>query len=358
MDSLRKYVRSFMERTGLNRNRWICLLCQRLRRVTNLPSKVRVRVRRIIMDTIFRVAWSASLSVVSAVLLTVIARVLLGSNLSLDLVTTDLGQLFPSLFSVFLIIIFSMYLISFTQTISEPKIFHKASLKIRSLSLETRHWLAQAFKWTTLCFFLVLLVLMFFVMLETVQTRIVPYSSFLWFLGIYACCLIFLTLMRSMMHRLDWIIYHFEEFMKTKEPENLQKALKNYNRVLDSTLSWTRLLAISQYIHEAFKIGTESERNELDRRIAVIVYDLNHNSICGADEELVDLSSLSKELLKDHKKVLGFEVRYPFRLRTWQRIRLSFAKALSELMLAVFWIFLFWLLAYFKIIPVIFPSTL
>ena len=92
-----------------------------------------------------------------------------------------LGQLFPSLFGMFLIIIFSMYLRPFAQTISEPKIFHKASLRIRNLSLETRHWLAQAFKWTALCFFLVLLVLMFFVMLETGSNA--HYSCFFRFFG-------------------------------------------------------------------------------------------------------------------------------------------------------------------------------
>jgi hypothetical protein len=316
------------------------------------------RARRIIIDAILRVFWSAMISVASAVSLTIIARVLVSSSLSLELLTNDLGQLFPTLFGMFLVIIFTMYLISFAQAISEPKVLQKASLRIRGLSLETRHWLAHAFKWTTVCFFLILLVLMFLFMLKTVQTDAFNYLLFLGFMGTYVCCLIFLRLMGSMMHRIDWIIYHLEEFIKTEEPENLQKALKDYNRMLDSTLSWKRLLAISQYIHEAFKIGTENERIELNRRIAVLVYDLKHNNICGVDEDLVDLSSFSKELLKDHKKVLGFEVRYPLRFRTRQRISLSFAKVLSELMIAVFWIFLVSLLAYFKIIPVIFPSSL
>jgi hypothetical protein len=55
---------------------------------------------------------------------------------------------------------------------------------------------------------------------------------------------------------------------------------------------------ISQYVHEAFKIGTENERNDLERRIAVIIYNLKHDSISRGDEELVNLSSFSKRTVE------------------------------------------------------------
>lgn len=140
-----------------------------------------------------------------------------------------------------------------------------------------------------------------------------------------------------MNHR-DWTLYHLRCFRKSRAYEDLEKALRDYNKILGSSLSMKQLLTVSQYVHEAYKVLNREDIQELDNKIDNVIASLENKEISKANEGLIDLSKFSIEHLKEHEQILGFKVKYPYRLRLWEHAKMSIGKIFPQFILFLIWI--------------------
>jgi hypothetical protein len=305
------------------------------------------------VNIIFRLMWSVCLTFASSILFILIAASTRAIPLAIDpFLQAMYGVFFP------LLLLFSFLTVgTYVLGIVEPyraQAMGKLRARVEKLSLENRALVTQGFRWTSVCLMLLLFLIVSSggasYLAEPVKSAITS-----WFVPVYFILIFSFVMSVFLVDRLDWAVYNLEQFEQTHELSSLQKALKDYNKALGSTLSVRRLLTISQYVGEGFLIGSDKEKEDMTRQLHVLGTNLRGNNICDADKSLIDLSQLAEETVKKHREVLGFEARYPYRMRLDDAIRSSVGRAFPELMLVLVWIAVLMILSYFGVTKLIFP---
>lgn len=306
------------------------------------------------VSIIFRLLWSVLLTFLSSFLLILIAVYGSARTITTESFLQTLYGLFLPLFLLFLFLTVGAYILSIAHEIFRPKFRSKIRARIEKVELETRALITQGFRSTTIC-----LLIVFVLIVASSQTSYLTESArsmiTQWYFPVYLFLIFSTFLSNFLVDRLDWAVYNLERFGLTHELRSLQKALKDYNRALGSTLSVKRLLTISQYVDEGFMIGSVKEKEDMTRQLHVLSTNLRDGNICYADRNLIDLSQLAEETVRKHREFLGFEARYPYRLRLWDTLRSSVGKVFPELMLVLIWIAVLMILSHFGITKVIFP---
>lgn len=135
------------------------------------------------------------------------------------------------------------------------------------------------------------------------------------------------------MNDCDWVIYYLQQFQENRDAAFLEKALKSYNDFLESNLAPRKLITISQYTDEAFKIGDETQKEKLSEQINKIVKNLETTKeITVVDSDLMQLANISSEIVGQHAKTFGFKPKYPWRMIFWRTARRSAGKILPQLL--------------------------
>jgi len=116
-----------------------------------------------------------------------------------------------------------------------------------------------------------------------------------------------------------------------------------------------KILTISQYVTEAFKILTHKKLQQFDTQIQDIISNLKAENISEANAGLIALLNSVMEQIEDHIQTLGFEVKYPRRLRYSEATKAILSKVFPQFMVFMIWIGLVILLAHFGIIRILSP---
>jgi hypothetical protein len=262
---------------------------------------------------------------------------------------------FPLLFSLFLLVIEGSYAFTIVAEISESRIRAGRTILGR-VNLQTRALVTTGLRWTTVCLMILFLAVgassQFNYFSDSLRSMIQQ-----WLLPVYLLLIVCTSLSLILVNKWDWAVYDLEEFGRSHDLDSLQKALRDYNRVLGSTLSVKRLLTISQYVDEGFTIGSEKEKEDMTRQLHILTSSLKEHNVCAADRCLIDLSQSAEETVRRHKDVLGYEPKYPFRLMFWDTLKTSSRKVFPSLVLVLIWIAILMGLSYFGVrIP--FPPTI
>ena len=108
-------------------------------------------------------------------------------------------------------------------------------------------------------------------------------------------CNFFHRLIRKIFNEPKWLsIISLTAYKKTKTCQDLESALRSYNKALGSSLSLKKIIAISQYVKEAYKIGNEEEIKELNAQVDKTVNSLKSTNISEIDDNLVALSNFKR----------------------------------------------------------------
>jgi hypothetical protein len=142
---------------------------------------------------------------------------------------------------------------------------------------------------------------------------------------------------------------------ENKKSEPLKKALISYNKWLGSYLSLRKLLSNTQHITEAYKIGSDSQRNDLDIQITKIVSDVTTKNIPDVDSDLISLVGIAKEITKNHKSILGFSIKYPLKFMFWEQTKISLSRNYPKLMYLFLGIIILVILKQFNLFPISLP---
>jgi len=232
--------------------------------------------------------------------------------------------------------------------------------KFRRIDEKTRLLISNFLKWTGVCSLVISMTLMVLLLDEAYIHSPNQYSMdrvlFASFTLTALLSMILVNAARFLMNPYDWAIYYLQKFLQEKTPDDLEKAFRNYNRILGSSLSLKKLLAISQYINEGYKIGKKNESKNLDKVIGSIIKSLERGRLSQANDRLLALSNSAMELIREHKEILGFEVKYPLRLRISEQIRGLLSKIFPQLMLFLVWLMLVVFLASLGLVPITPPT--
>jgi len=296
------------------------------------------KTKTIVANISFRVVWAILLSVLASLTLIFITRFGGFTQQSLEYILyRNFISLFFIFFVIFSFILLGLLFLSLASSLSDPKIFQRIAKKLRSVSVENRRLIAEFCRWTSICLLLIVLVLASLITHEASTDSAPSYLS-IWLLITYFLPVFLISIARFSMNSVDRAIYHLQRFRKTKASEDLEKALKDYNRILGSSLSLKKLLTISQCVTEAFKILTHKKSQQFDTQIQDIIGNLKAENISEANAGLIALSNSVMEQIEDHIQTLGFEVKYPRRLRFSEATKAILNKVFPQFMVFMIWI--------------------
>jgi hypothetical protein len=160
---------------------------------------------------------------------------------------------------------------------------------------------------------------------------------------------------RLLMSNADWIIVNLEDFVSMGKGDCLKKALLSYNKWLGSCLSLKKLLVISHYVSQAYKLSTSDQKNVLNEDIKKICKDVQEKNIPAVDAGFIRLTQKAKDMVKDHNAILGMSVKYPLKNMLWEQTKLSLAKNYSKLMYLFLGIILLVVLKQLNLMPATLP---
>ena len=227
--------------------------------------------------------------------------------------------------------------------------------KLRKISLDKRQRIVVFTKRIVVSCFLIAF---FLVLMLTQESLLNPaYRSplinwvFLLFFMIYGLAIFSKFLITPK----EWIRFHLENYKKTEYCKDFESALRSYNKALGSSLSLKRIIAISQYVEEAYKIADEDEIKHLDSLSDKTLNSLSIDSTSEIDDNIIALSELAKKITKEHQRTLGFEPRYPYRIILSEKLSSSTDKAFPQIVIFLTWVGILLVLARFGIVNVTFP---
>ena len=301
--------------------------------------------------------YSCLASVAASLGFILVGRQFLSPKVSLD---TLIQINFNSLFIIFFI--FSFFIVLTFQIIlarkePDPAQFNPFGLgdKLRKLSLYKRQRITVFLRWNIAFSFIIVIVLFLLIGQETWVNPSYKSPLLNWFLILYFVVLLMLPIRKFIMNQNDWAVYHLENYKKASKCKDLEKTLGSYNKILGSTLSPKTLVALSQYVEEAFKIGNDDEIKQLNAQIEKTMSNLRNKEVPEIDKDLIELSVLAKKMTEEHERILGFEPKYPLRILLDEKLRSSTDKVFPQIILFLVWIGLFLVLARFGIINITLP---
>jgi hypothetical protein len=228
-------------------------------------------------------------------------------------------------------------------------------LKLRKMSLNSRQKTAVFLRWTTIFSFAIFFVFSLLVSQETLANPSYKTPLVNWIFIPYFIVLTFGLIGKFLMNQNDWALYHLENYRKTQKCGDLEKALRSYNKIIGSTLALKKLVALSQYVEESFKIGNTEEVKNLDEKLETALDNLRTKDVSKIDNNLIDLSELAIKVTEKHEKILGFEPRYPFRILISEKLRSSTERIFPQIVIFLVWIGFMLVLARFGIVNIALP---
>lgn len=238
-----------------------------------------------------------------------------------------------------------------TKSVMKKDISSIASM----LSLEKKRSISNFLKWISIGSFAsgtiagVLYVQQSFLGVSAIQGLLYSFCL-LYFIGIFS----FVT-RAILLTNADWVIVNLHDFNKTENASCFKKALLSYNKCLGSTLSLKKLLVTSQYVTQAYRISTNTQKDALNLQITKICAKIKEKKIPETDLEIINLVKQAKEIIKEHNSVLGMSVRYPLKIMFWEQTKLSLAKNYPKLMYLILGIILLVALKQFNLLPEVLP---
>jgi hypothetical protein len=296
-------------------------------------------------------------SIAASLVIILIGRQFVPANVSLDILIqiNFVGFLFIS-FTLFWPMFLVFQIISIIGKNPPPKNnVNRIGLKLRKMSLNNRQKTAVFLRWTTLFSLVIFFVSSLLVSQETLANPSYKTPLVNWISIPYFIVLTFGLIGKFLMNRKDWALYHLENYRKTKKCVDLEKTLRSYNKILGSTLSLKKLVALSQYVEEAFKIGNIEEVEKLDQKLETALDNLRTENVSKIDNNLIDLSELAIKVTEKHEKVLGFEPRYPLRILISEKLRSSLDRIFPQVVIFLVWIGFLLVLARFGIVNITLP---
>lgn len=313
------------------------------------------KVRTFLANVAMRIVWSIAVSALVSLAIIALARCAGVTQIGLwEMIKRNFPPMLLAFFVPSFSLLFFIYLVSVASQKSEPEFWLRIEKKLRHMNENTRRLIADFLKWTGLCLVLIGLVFLALMLSEVSMSTPRQFPDIALLTSFYLPFLLGSTLVgtaRFLMNPRDWTIHYMQRFRRGKVPEDLDKALRNYNRTLGSSLSLKRLLSISQCVNEAYKIGNRKDWEDLDSQINHVIGLLKNKNISDANNGLITLSKSAMKLIEEHKQTLGFKVTYPLRLRIWEGFRESLAKVFSGFMLFLVWFALYIFLTSLGLIP-------